>query len=173
MRADNAAVFLPMRGNDRVREKQADDMGFVKVEVIHRQYAAMLCLTQNVGQRLHAEAVVVGDEPLRLPQGKAGEGVGLRGVGKAEFIFAVFIFADEKIVEDVFQFFFRAVHADVLQPLHRGRFRHGEQLLRQFGIDLQVHKNALFQEKSALPYTGAHKKVISEITIMASVRRGW
>ena len=102
-----------MRGNDRVREKQADDMRLVKVEVIHRQYAALLCLTQNVGQRLHAEAVVVGDEPLRLPQGKAGEGVGLRGVGKAEFIFAVFIFADEKIVEDVFQFFFRAVKDEV------------------------------------------------------------
>lgn len=102
-----------MRGNDRVREKQADDMRLVKVEVIHRQYAALLCLTQNVGQRLHAEAVVVGDEPLRLPQGKAGEGVGLRGVGKAEFIFAVFIFANEKIVEDVFQFFFRAVKDEV------------------------------------------------------------
>lgn len=27
--------------------------------------------------------------------------------------------------------------------------------------------------KGPAAYTGAHKKVISEITIMASVRRGW
>ena len=28
-------------------------------------------------------------------------------------------------------------------------------------------------QKTPDTYTGAHKKVISEITIMASVRRGW
>ena len=32
---------------------------------------------------------------------------------------------------------------------------------------------AAFQKQNPIPYTGAHKKVIPEITIMASVRRGW
>ena len=31
----------------------------------------------------------------------------------------------------------------------------------------------LYIQKHSGTYTGAHKKVISEITIMASVRRGW
>ena len=37
--AADAPVIPPMRRNDRVREKQADDMGFVAVEVVHRQHA--------------------------------------------------------------------------------------------------------------------------------------
>jgi len=41
LRADNAAVFLPMRGNDRVREKQADDMWLVEGPWLQRLVATV------------------------------------------------------------------------------------------------------------------------------------
>ena len=54
------------------------------------------------------------------------------------------------------------------------------ELLRNLTAALEQPTNIVWTDKS-LPtiliclaaYTGAHKKVISEITIMASVRRGW
>ena len=41
------------------------------------------------------------------------------------------------------------------------------------GLLSRSHFMSDYSRKNCPVYTGAHKKVISEITIMASVRRGW
>lgn len=74
--AGDAAIVLPVRGEDRIGAEQGDDMRFVEVEIIHRQHTALLCLAQEIGQCLHAEAVVIGDKPFRLPQRELGKDVG-------------------------------------------------------------------------------------------------
>lgn len=63
-RAGDAAIVLPARGNGRIGEEAPDEMRLVKVEIVRRQHAAALRLAQKVGQRLHTEAVVVGDKQL-------------------------------------------------------------------------------------------------------------
>ena len=44
-------------------------------------------------------------------------------------------------------------------------------------VDFSLSKQGIFfvtlRQKGPATYTGAHKKVIQEITIKASVRRGW
>ena len=84
-------------------------MRFVEVEIIHRQHIALPCLTQEIGQCLHAEAVLIGDEPPRLPQRELGKDVGNLRVRKAELIDVFLVFADKDVVKNAFQLCFWTV----------------------------------------------------------------
>ena len=84
-------------------------MRFVEVEIIHRQHTALLCLAQKIGQCLHAEAVVIGDEPFRLPQRELGKDVGNLRVRKADLIDVFLVFADKDVVKNAFQLCFWTV----------------------------------------------------------------
>lgn len=84
-------------------------MRFVEVEIIHRQHIALPCLTQEIGQCLHAEAVLIGDEPLRLPQRELGKDVGNLRVRKTELIDVFLVFADKDVVKNAFQLCFWTV----------------------------------------------------------------
>ena len=61
--AADAPVIPPVRCGDRVGKQAGDNKILIGVEIVRREKAAAERVAQQVGERLHTEAVVVADEP--------------------------------------------------------------------------------------------------------------